>query len=68
MYLLKDDNFHRSQNNGIIINQNQDNELINFFGILTDIIELKYGKDNREALFKCEWFDLNHKKHMHTKR
>lgn len=40
MYLLKDDNFHRSQNNGIIINQNQDNELINFFGILTDVIEL----------------------------
>ena len=30
---------------------------VNFYGVLMDIIELHYSKDNKFVLFKCDWVD-----------
>ena len=30
----------------------------NFFGTLTNVIELEYDSRYRVVLFKCEWYDL----------
>ena len=37
-------------------------EEIEYFGILVDIIELKYGSNNLLLLFQCEWWDISNKK------
>ena len=32
---------------------------VNYYGVLTDIIELYYTKAYRHVLFKCDWVDFN---------
>nr|GMC68342.1 AC084762_14 putative transposon protein [Ipomoea batatas] len=36
---------------------NHGDELIDFYGVLNDVIELEYIKGYRIVLFKCDWFD-----------
>ncbi|XP_052171551.1 uncharacterized protein LOC127787533 [Diospyros lotus] len=52
----------RSQNSGVVVGGMHEDEDIDFYGVVTDIIELNYIKDNRAILFKCDWFDLDKKK------
>ena len=35
--------------------------MIDFYGIIVDILELEYVENNRVLLFKCKWFDLRKK-------
>ncbi|KAK8996639.1 hypothetical protein V6N11_081905 [Hibiscus sabdariffa] len=51
-----------SQNSGVTVEGNHEEDQINFYGILTDIIQLNYIKDYKVVLFKCKWFDLDNKK------
>ncbi|KAK8600505.1 hypothetical protein V6N12_050358 [Hibiscus sabdariffa] len=51
-----------SQNSGVTVEGNLEEDQINFYGILTDIIQLNYIKDYKVVLFKCKWFDLDNKK------
>ena len=37
-------------------------EEIEYYGVLIDIIELKYGSNNSVFLFQCEWWDISNKK------
>ena len=37
-------------------------EEIEYYGVLVDIIELKYGSSNSVFLFHCEWWDISNKK------
>ena len=37
-------------------------EEIEYYGVLIDIIELKYGSSNSVFLFQCEWWDISNKK------
>ena len=37
-------------------------EEIEYYGVLIDIIELKYGSSNSIFLFQCEWWDISNKK------
>jgi hypothetical protein len=39
---------------------NKSNEGINYYGRLSDIIELSYGDDYKVVLFKCDWYDVHH--------
>ena len=43
------------QNSGIATIEYEGEEDIEYFGILIDIIELKYGSSNSVFLFQCEW-------------
>ena len=49
------------QNSGIALKENHGDNIIDFFGILTDIIQLDYVKDKSVVLFKCKWYDLGSK-------
>ncbi|XP_060215669.1 uncharacterized protein LOC132642553 [Lycium barbarum] len=64
-YLIqRRDELRKSQNCGIVVAGYHENELIDFYGIITDIIELEYVDENRVFLFKCKWFDLRKKTRM----
>ncbi|XP_060182468.1 uncharacterized protein LOC132612162 [Lycium barbarum] len=64
-YLIqRRDELRKSQNCGIVVAGYHENELIDFYGIITDIIELEYVDENRVFLFKCKWFDLRKKTGM----
>ncbi|XP_075103619.1 uncharacterized protein LOC142178190 [Nicotiana tabacum] len=39
----------------------QDSENINYYGILTDVIELQFLMGRRVILFRCNWFDMYNK-------
>ncbi|KAL9259337.1 hypothetical protein AKJ16_DCAP14964 [Drosera capensis] len=54
-----------TQNCGLFVKGNHEGDgEFEFYGIITDIIELKYIRDNQVALFKCEWFDIDNKKRV----
>lgn len=51
-----------TQNGGIVVKGEHRSEVIDFYGILIDIIELKYCFGNCVYLFKCQWRDMSDKK------
>ncbi|WMV59292.1 hypothetical protein MTR67_052677 [Solanum verrucosum] len=55
------DELRKSQNCGIVVAGYHQNEVIDFYGIIIDILELEYVEENRVLLFKCKWFDLRKK-------
>ncbi|CAN6333860.1 unnamed protein product [Urochloa humidicola] len=46
-----------TQNSGVV---NIAGDGVNYFGRLSDIIELSYA-DYKAVVFKCEWYDIFHK-------
>ncbi|XP_059671020.1 uncharacterized protein LOC132316559 [Cornus florida] len=59
----------KTQNSGVVIkavtssytratNQNPVTGNIQYYGVLTDIIELNYNVNRKVVLFKCDWFDV----------
>ncbi|KAH7845823.1 hypothetical protein Vadar_006468 [Vaccinium darrowii] len=51
-----------TQNSGIVVKGEYLSEDTDFYGILIDIIELKYNFGNRVYLFKCQWRDVSDKR------
>ncbi|WMV49846.1 hypothetical protein MTR67_043231 [Solanum verrucosum] len=58
------DELRKSQNCGIVVVGYHENEVIDFYGIIVDILELEYVEEHRVLLFKCKWFDLRKKTGM----
>ena len=52
----------RIQNSIIATTGYEGEEEIDYYGVLVDIIELKYGSCNSVFLFQCEWWDISNKK------
>ncbi|XP_065860347.1 uncharacterized protein [Euphorbia lathyris] len=53
-------NQHRStQNNGVMVEGEQNSKDVNFYGILQEIIELDYLYGKRVYMFKCDWWDVS---------
>ena len=52
----------RIQNSRIATIGYEGEEEIDYYGVLVDIIELKYGYSNFVFLFQCEWWDISNKK------
>ena len=52
----------QTQNSEIVITGYEEEEEIDYYGVLVDIIELKYGSSNSVFLFQCEWWDISNKK------
>ncbi|WMV09410.1 hypothetical protein MTR67_002795 [Solanum verrucosum] len=50
----------RTQNcgGGVLGENDEDSENHDYYGVLTDIIELQFVMDRRVILFKCNWFDV----------
>ena len=56
------DNRLTTQNNGIAMAGEHDNEEVEFYDVLVDVLELQYLFNHKVILFKCEWFDTNAKR------
>lgn len=52
----------KSQNSGVLVKGDHDDNSTDFFGVLKSIVELEYIKDNRSVLFECEWFETDKRK------
>lgn len=50
----------RTQNSGVVVigNTGNEDENIDYYGVLTDILELQYLGGNRIVLFCCNWWDV----------
>nr|GLL37798.1 uncharacterized protein LOC109183385 [Ipomoea trifida] len=55
---------HKTQNCGISVQGNHGDELIDFYGVLNDVIELEYINGYRIVLFKCDWFDIGKRSYI----
>ncbi|XP_050211545.1 uncharacterized protein LOC126661725 [Mercurialis annua] len=60
-HTVERDNFHRTQNNGVSVIGEHKSKEIEFYGVLTDIIDLQYVNGNHVFLFKCDWWDVGDK-------
>nr|CAD1840527.1 unnamed protein product [Ananas comosus var. bracteatus] len=49
----------KSQNSGVVVKGESANGACDFYGILTDIVELCYMGDHQVVLFKCDWWDVD---------
>ena len=58
----------RIQNSGIATTGYEGEEEIDYYGVLVDIIELKYGSSNSVFLFQYEWWDISNKKNQNLCR
>ena len=47
-----------TQNCGISVEGEYKGEIIDFFGVLHEVIELRYSGLRWIVLFKCRWYDL----------
>ncbi|KAF3666492.1 putative late blight resistance protein -like protein R1B-14-like isoform X1 [Capsicum annuum] len=54
----------KSQNCGTAVRGLHEKVVVDFYGIITDILELEYAEENQVFLFKCKWFDLRKKTGM----
>ncbi|KAK8697801.1 hypothetical protein V6N13_113936 [Hibiscus sabdariffa] len=52
----------RTQNNGVLVKGVHNSKETDFYGQLTDIIELDYCNGNRFFIFKCDWWNVGDKK------
>ncbi|KAF2289228.1 hypothetical protein GH714_030898 [Hevea brasiliensis] len=59
---IERDKYRHTQNSGIVVKGEQNSEEIDFYGELTDIIELEYCHGNCVYVFKCNWWNIGDKK------
>lgn len=50
-----------TQNSGVVVEGEHEGQMIDFYGLLGEIIELSYIGKNQVILFKCDWFDLSNR-------
>ena len=68
-YLVKGYRFHtkdhekllKTQNSGVVVNvvDASTQRVANYYGRLTDIVQLNYSGKLRVVLFKCDWVDID---------
>ena len=56
----------KSQNSGVVVQGDHQGEIIDFYGVLIDIIELSYLGRNKVLIFKCDWWDIGNKRRIHV--
>ncbi|XP_042952408.1 uncharacterized protein LOC122289468 isoform X2 [Carya illinoinensis] len=49
----------RTQNSGVLVTSEHQSAMIDFYGVLNDIVELRYMGWRRVWLFSCDWFDVS---------
>ncbi|XP_062147797.1 uncharacterized protein LOC133856763 [Alnus glutinosa] len=53
-----------TQNSGVVVRGEHKNSIIEFYGKLRNIFELRYPGTNRVFLFECDWWDTGSMKGM----
>lgn len=63
---VRHENFRTTQNSGIMAEGTHKDEYIDFYGVLNEIIVLRYPSNKKfirfVVLFQCSWYDLKGKK------
>ncbi|KAL3619042.1 hypothetical protein CASFOL_037270 [Castilleja foliolosa] len=62
------DSRRKTQNSGVVVDGNHGDDMISFYGVIDEIIQLDYVRDRQVILFKCDWFDLGRKKLTRIKK
>ncbi|KAH0725406.1 hypothetical protein KY284_001271 [Solanum tuberosum] len=59
-YIEDHDQMLRTQNCGVVVvgENDKDSENVDYYRILTDVIELQFISNRRMILFHCNWFDV----------
>ena len=52
----------KSQNSGVVVEAEHKGKMIDFYGVVTDILELKYAARCVVLIFKCDWWDIGSKR------
>ena len=52
---------HKTQNSGVYVRSMHQNEEINFYGAILEILEFHYIEGCRAIMFKCKWFEIESK-------
>ncbi|KAG8382777.1 hypothetical protein BUALT_Bualt05G0112600 [Buddleja alternifolia] len=59
-FRIKDQDDHRTtQNSGLVVEGEHQNNMIEFYGFLTRIVELTYLHGHKVLVFECEWFNTD---------
>ncbi|RVX00750.1 hypothetical protein CK203_026403 [Vitis vinifera] len=53
------DDRHTTQNSGVLVLGDHYEDMIDFYGVLLNVVVLDYIFNNQVVLFKCEWFDTD---------
>ncbi|WKA09144.1 hypothetical protein VitviT2T_026818 [Vitis vinifera] len=53
------DDRHITQNSGVLVLGDHYEDMIDFYGVLLNVVVLDYIFNNQVVLFKCEWFDTD---------
>ncbi|KAF2319806.1 hypothetical protein GH714_019152 [Hevea brasiliensis] len=61
-HTIERDKYRHTQNSGIVVKGEHNSEEIDFYGELTDIIELEYCHGNCVYVFKCNWWNIDDKR------
>ncbi|XP_070051829.1 uncharacterized protein [Nicotiana tomentosiformis] len=48
------------QNSGVLVRGVTNGQNTNYYGVITEIIELQYFEGKRIVLFQCDWWDVDH--------
>ncbi|XP_070038020.1 uncharacterized protein [Nicotiana tomentosiformis] len=48
------------QNSGALVRGVTNGQNTNYYGVLTEIVELQYFEGKQIVLFKCDWWDVDH--------
>ena len=50
----------KTQNSGVVVQGEHGNNIVDFYGVLKDVLEVEYIGPNKKVLvFQCDWFDLS---------
>lgn len=57
----------KTQNSGIVVQGVHEENIIDFYGILQEVLEIEYlGENKRVLIFKCDWFMVDDGKGLRT--
>ncbi|KAM3281597.1 hypothetical protein P3S67_027243 [Capsicum chacoense] len=54
------DEKRKTQNSDVLVRGVASGQNINYYGVLTEIVELQYVGCKHIVLFKCDWWDVDH--------
>ncbi|KAF7114861.1 hypothetical protein RHSIM_RhsimUnG0074200 [Rhododendron simsii] len=63
-HTIEHDNRHTSQNSGVLVEGEHEQQTIDFYGFLTKVWELRYLFNHRVVLFECEWYNTGSSRTM----
>ncbi|XP_035538474.1 uncharacterized protein LOC118343797 [Juglans regia] len=52
----------RTQNSGVVVTGDEATNNLDFYGVINNIVELRYMEWRRVYLFECDWFDVGDRK------